>query len=100
MASTSKRAKGDNAHLQTLTSSRWEHVVASTTKTILGQPGRLKSVVLNTNGGVVIVRNGSEVIASIAADAPEGTVEYGIYCNDSIVVETGATCDVTVVFDV
>jgi hypothetical protein len=56
-------------------------------------------VVLNTNGGVVLVRNGSEVIASIAADAPETTFDYGVYCNSKIIVETGATCDVTVVFD-
>jgi hypothetical protein len=94
------RLKGDNAHLQALASARWDHVIASTTKTVLNKAGVLQKIVLNTNGGVVIVRNGSEVIASIAADAPEGAIDYGIYCNNSIIVETGATCDVTVVFDV
>ena len=92
--------RGDNAHLQALTSARYSHVPASTTKTVRASAGRLVRVVLNTNGGVVTIRNGSDVIASIAADATEGPFDYGIYCNNSIVVETGATCDVTVVFAV
>lgn len=93
------RIQSDNKHLQMLTSAKFDHVVASTTKTVKNAPGNLIRVVLNTNGGVVLVRNGSEVIASIAADAPETTFEYGVYCNRSIIVETGATADVTVVFD-
>lgn len=97
---TNRRIRGDNAHLEAQTSARWVHVPASTVKTVISQEARLQRIILNTNGGVVLVRNGSEVIASIAADAPEGEFTYGIYCNDSIVVETGATCDVTVVFDV
>lgn len=92
------RISGDNKHLERLTSCRWSYVGASTTKVVRDRAGTLQKVVLNTNGGVVLVRNGSEVIASIAADAPESTYEYGIYCNNSIVVETGATCNVTVVF--
>lgn len=94
------RIQGDNDHLSNLTSARWVHVPASTTVTVRPSAGRLLKVVLNTNGGVVLLRNGSEVIGSIAADAPEGTYEYGIYCNTSIIVETGASCDVTVVFGV
>lgn len=82
------------------TGARYAHVVASTIKTVRPSAGRLLKVVLNTNGGVVLVRDGSDVIASIAADAPEGVFEYGIYCRNSIIVETGATADVTVVFDV
>lgn len=93
------RLKGDNKHLETMADARFSHVVASTTKTVANGPATLMRIVLNTNGGVVLVRNGSEVIASIAADAPEGNIDYGVFCSDSLVVETGATCDVTVVFN-
>jgi hypothetical protein len=100
MADYSKKTQSDNKHLSNLTGARFVHVPASTTSTVRSSAGRLLRVVLNTNGGVVTLRNGSEVIASIAADAPETTFDYGIYCNDSIICETGATADVTVVFDV
>lgn len=92
------KIRSDNTNLGLLTSARFAHVIASTTKVVKSTPGSLLRVILNTNGGVVLVRNGSEVIASIAADAPETTFDYGVFCNNSIVVETGATCDVTVVF--
>jgi hypothetical protein len=98
MADFSKRVQGDNKHLGCLTSARYVHVPASSTVTARSTAGRLLKVVLNTNGGVVILRDGSNVIASIAADAPEQTFDYGIFCNNSIVCETGATSDVTVVF--
>lgn len=92
------KVQSDNKHLANLTTGRWVRVQASTIKTVRSTPGRLLRVVLNTNGGVVLIRNGSDVIGSIAADAPEQTFDYGIYCDQSIIVETGATCDVTVVF--
>lgn len=99
MASFGKKVQSAVKSLLNLTSARYAHVVASSTVTVRSSPGRLLKVVLNTNGGVVLLRDGPDVIASIAADAPEGTFKYGIYCNNSIVCETGATCDVTVVFD-
>lgn len=98
MADYSKQVQSANQHMANLTSARFAHVPASTTKTVRASAGRLIRVVLNTNGGVVIIRDGTDVIGSIAADAAEGTFEYGVYCNTSIVCETGATCDVTVVF--
>lgn len=94
-----KETRSDNAHLQGLTSGRWTHVGSSETKTVRNSEGRLLRVVLNTNGGAVIIRNGSEVIGNIDAAAPEGTYWYGIYCNDSIIVEVGSGADVTVVHD-
>lgn len=99
MADYTRKVQGDNRHLSNLTSARYAHVPASTTDVVRASGGRLIRVVLNTNGGVVIIRDGSDVIASIAADAAEGTFDYGIYCNNNITVDTGATCDVTVVFD-
>lgn len=75
------------------------HVPASSTKTVRASAGRLLRVVLNTNGGTVTLRDGSDVIGIIASDAVENTFHYGVYCNTSIICETGATSDVTVVFD-
>lgn len=99
MASFGKKIQSENNHLANLTSARFAHVPASTTTTVRDSAGRLLRVILNTNGGGVTLRNGSEVIAIIASDAAEGTFDYGIYCNTSIIVETGATADVTIVFD-
>lgn len=98
MGDFSKKTQSDNEHLADLTSARYVHVPASTTKTVRSSAGRLLRVVLNTNGGTVTLRDGSDVIGIIAADAPETTFNYGVYCNTSIVCETGSTCDVTVVF--
>lgn len=94
----SKKIQSSLEHAANLTSARYAHVPASTTKTVRSGAGRLLKVVLNTNGGTVTLRDGSDVIGIIASDAPETTFEYGIYCNNSIICETGATCDVTVVF--
>ena len=94
-----KKVQSSTKHLSNLTTARYSHVPASTTRTVRSSAGRLLRVILNTNGGVVLLRNGSDVIASIAADAPEGTFDYGVFCDTSIICETGATCDVTVVFD-
>lgn len=99
MASYQKKTQSDNSHLGDLTSARYAHVPASTTKTVRSTAGRLIRVTLNTNGGTVTLRDGSDVIGIIASDAPEGTFHYGIYCNNSIICETGATSDVTVVFE-
>lgn len=99
MADYGKKVQSENKHFSNLTSARYAHVPASTTKTVRATAGRLLRVVLNTNGGTVTLRDGSDVIGIIASDAPENTFNYGIYCNTSIVCETGATSDVTVVFD-
>ena len=100
MGDFSKKVQSDNNHLANLTTARYAYVPASTTETVRDRAGRLIRVVLNTNGGTVTLRDGSDVIGIIASDAPETTFEYGIYCNNSIVCETGATCNVTVVYDV
>lgn len=99
MADYKRKTQSDNKHLSNLTSARMSHVSASTTETIRNGACRLIRVVLNTNGGVVIIRDGTEVIATIALDAPEGPFEYGGYIATSLICEVGATADVTVVWD-
>jgi hypothetical protein len=99
MASFGKKIQSANKHLGNLTSARFAHPPASATTVVRSTPGRLIRVTLNTNGGVVTIRNGSTVIGSIAADAPEGTFHYGVYCDTNITCDVGATSDVTVVFD-
>lgn len=94
------RTAGDNKHLESLSSARYLHVVASQTNlAVRTTEGRLLRVILNTNGGTVTLKNGAaEVIGIIASDAPEGTFNYGIWCRNGIYVDTGATTDCTVVF--
>lgn len=101
MAST--RTAGDNKHFEGLTSGRYVHAPASATNfPIRTTAGRLLRVILNTNGGLVTIRNGtgalSDVVGIIALDAPEGTFNYGVFCPNGIYVDTGATVDCTVVF--
>lgn len=99
MADFNKRIASDNSHLEGLTSGKFAHVISTATGgKIKSKPGKLLRVILNTNGSTLTLKNGSEVIAVIASDAPEATYEYGVYCNDSIVAEAGGAIDATVVF--
>lgn len=95
------RIVGDNKHLEALTSAKWVHLDGSVTTpvTIRATAGRLQKVILNTNGATITLRNGSEVIGIIAADAPEGPFPYGIFCNTSIIATCSGAVDATVVFE-
>lgn len=100
MADYSKKIQSDNRHLQSLTSARFVHVPASSTAAVVSTTAAsLLRVILNTNGGIVTLRNGlQDTVGTIALDAPEGTFNYGVYCANGIYVDTGATVDCTVVF--
>ncbi len=99
------RIKTDNRHLGILSGyeARWKHFGAGDTATYTispraGEPVVLHSVVLNTNGGVVILRDSSNgVIASIAADAPESTLGYFLRLKGNLIVENGGS-DFTITF--
>lgn len=91
--------KSDNSLMASMASARFVRLPASATTTVRSTPGTLVRVVLMTNGGTVLIRNGSEVLGVIALDAPEGTYTFGCYCNKSIIVETGSVVDALVVFD-
>lgn len=101
MADYKSRNQSDTRAAGTLTSSRWAHIDGSVTTPIVvrSTAGRLKAVTLNTNGATVTVKNGSEVVAIIATDAPEQTFQYGIWCNNNIVVVAGGVVDATILFD-
>lgn len=102
MATYAKKIQTDNRHLQGLTSARFVHVDGSSTteQTIHASSARLLRVILNTNGGTVTLKDGSSrVIGIIASDAPEGTFNYGVYCDSSLIVQCGASVDATIVFD-
>lgn len=91
-----------NSNAANLTSARFKHIDGSALSgTVINQPARLMRVVLNTNGGVLTLKNGAqEVIAIIATDAPEQTFDYGIWCNASIRFEASGAVDATIVFAV
>jgi len=84
-----------------LTSAKKHHVTGTGDDGVVKSlPGRLLRVVLNTNGATLTLRDGaSEVIGIIATDAPEGTFNYGIYCDTDIRVEASGAIDATVIFD-
>lgn len=95
------KTQGDNSHLGNLTGARFVHIDGSNTNpiTVRSTAGRLLRVILNTNGSTLTLRDGaSEVIGIIASDAPEGTYNYGVYCDTSIVVQAGGSVDATLVF--
>lgn len=103
MPDYSRKEQGSNEHLADLTSSRFVNVDGSVTTPITVIPssrgGRLLKVVLNTNGSTLRLRTGSRVIGQIASDAPENTFNYGVYCENGLIVECGGALDATVVFD-
>jgi hypothetical protein len=82
---------------------RFVHIDGSVTTpiTVLASTlgGKLKRVVLNTNGATLRVRSGSEVICNIALDAPEQVFEYGVYFANGLIYEAGGALDATLVFD-
>lgn len=95
------KTQSDNSSLSNLTGARFVHIDGSVTTPITVRPsaGRLLRVILNTNGATLTLRDGSsEVIGTIATDAPEGTFNYGIYCDTSIVVQASGALSATVVF--
>lgn len=101
MATYGKKIQSDNRHLAGLTSARFVHVDGSKTTpiTVHGSPARLLRVVLNANGSTVTLKDGTRVIGIIASDAAEQTFNYGVYCDDSLIVECGGNVDATIVFD-
>lgn len=82
-----------------MASARWVRLPASATTVVRTTPGTLVRIVLLTNGGTVLVRDGSRVMGVLALDAPEGTYSFGAYCQTNITCETGSTVDALVVFD-
>ena len=95
--------QSDNRHLGILSGfgSEWEHGEPGETVTIVPRTGQivvLHRIVLNTNGGLVTVRDSAAgVIGTIALDAPEGPFEYQIPLKGNLIVEVGSTSDVTIV---
>ena len=102
MADFGRKLKTDNSHLQSLTTARFEHLDGSDTSVDVVAAGtacNLQRIVLNTNGASVIARTGSREIATIASDAPEQTFDYGVYCENGLLIEMSGAGDITVVYD-
>lgn len=101
MADYSRRTKSTNAHLGNLTGAKFVNIDGSSTPTTVVSTTSgafLLRVILNTNGATVGLRTGSRQIGTIATDAPEGSFNYGIYCENGIQVDTSGACSATVVF--
>lgn len=101
MGTFGKKTQTDNSHLGNLTGAKWVHIDGSVTTpvTVRNTAGRLLRVILNTNGATLTLKDGpSEVISIIALDAPEGTFNYGVYCDTSIVYQASGAIDATLVF--
>lgn len=102
MADFSKKTQSDNSHLANGTSARFVHVDGSVTtpQTIvaLGTGCRLLRVIINTVGGTLKLRTGSDVIAVLSATAGPGTFNYGVYCDNGLIFECSTTMDATIVF--
>lgn len=94
------KIRSESGYHQSQTGARYTYVPASTGKTITTSGASLLRVILLTNGGVVTIKTTKgEVIGNIALDAPEQSFPFGIYLQDGIRVETGATCEVLVAWE-
>lgn len=102
MADYGKKVQSGDAHLGNGTSARYRHIDGSVTTpiTVRAGAGRLLRVVINTTGGSLTLKDGTDVIAILASTAGPATFNYGVYCNTSIVVVAGGTLDATIIFDV
>jgi hypothetical protein len=98
MADYGKRVKSLQRYAETQASSKFVHVDNGTV-TVSSTGCSLVGVILNTNGAAITLRTGSRVIGIIAADAPEGSFPYGVYCENGLIVECGGAVSATVKFD-
>lgn len=103
MADFTRKTQSDNKHLANQTSAKYFYVDGGVTtpQTVIpsGAGGRLLRVILNTNGAVITLKNGSRFVGEIATDAPEGPFPYGVYCENGLTVQASGACSATVVFD-
>ena len=75
--------------------------IASATTTVIGGPGILHSIVINTTaaGTITIYDNtaaSGTKIATIKASAVEGTYLYDVRCRTGLTIVTAAASDITV----
>lgn len=101
MADYGKKTQSDNRHLANLTSGRFVHIEGSAALvTVLGitSGGRLLRVVNSTKGLSLNIRSGSRVVGTIGTGSPEGTYNYGVYCENGIQVDVGGSGSATLVF--
>lgn len=101
MVDWKKKTQSDNKHLGDLTGAQFVHIDGSdvTPINIFAAGGRLLKVIVNTNGATLNLKSGSRQIGNIALDAPEGELNYGIYCENGLTVQAGGVGSFTVVFD-
>lgn len=101
MADYGKKTQDSNQHLANLTGARFIHIDGSSaTVTVIPSTsgGRLLRVVNNTKGLSLNIRTGSRVVGTIGTGAGEGTYNYGVYCENGIVIDVGGTGSATVAF--
>lgn len=104
MADYSKKVQADNKHLSNLTGAKFVYIDGSVTTPVTVVPStsgcRLLRVILNTNGATLNIKSGSRQVATIATDAPEGTYNYGVYCENGLIYQASGAMDATLVFSI
>lgn len=96
MADFSKKTQTGNTHLANLTSAKFLHLDGGDTAAKdLTTSKRLMRVVVVAKGVAFTVRDGSRVIGNFATTTPEGTYDFGVYCENALRVDgisgTGST---------
>lgn len=100
MADYKKRTQGTNKNTQDLVGAQFILIDGSAALVTLGTTGaRLIRVVINTKGLSLNIRTGSRVIGTIGTAVVEGSLMYGVYCENGIQVDVGGSGgNVTLVF--
>lgn len=96
MADFSKKTQTENSHLANGTSAKFIHLDGGDTNPKdLTSSHRLLRVVVIAKGVAFTVRNGSRVIGNFATTTPEGTYDFGVYCENPLRIDgisgTGST---------
>lgn len=84
-----KKVQADNAHLSNMTSSKFVSFDGTTAKPYDSgiKPKRLGRIVIAAKGVAFTVRSGSRQIAVFATTSPEGTYNFGIYCENGLTID-------------
>ncbi len=89
------------AAIGTLIGDSYAHITTSTTTTVKGTPGTIKSVIVNTLGTIasaVTVQDNTTVIGIIDSLTQSGTFTFNVACATSIKVVTTGSPDITVTY--
>lgn len=94
MANFKNRTQSTNKNTQDLVGAQFVHIDGGTNPVVVDPTtvgARLIRATINTKGLSLTIRSGSREVGVIGTAVPEGTYQYGVYCENGIQVDVGGS---------